>query len=216
MAILSLPLQPLGVANELPVASGLIYRWCPKGSEHLHPHGEENTTWKIISSRGPFPLLQSSCLWLGRRDGLQSSQLIPHQCIPVADLSTQTPFHSHTHHHKHFNPPSAAVGRRVLLSVFTAHQLQTKTKTEPKALPTFWPSLLSGCEMWLALLQKGSNDKNHKTFLKGPFLPPETSQVLEFSSSFPYTHSFLLTCPIGALLWRSSCQKQAAERKTMT
>lgn len=75
--------------------------------------------------------------------------------------------------------------------MFTVHQLQTKTKTEPKALPTFWPSLLSGCEMWLALLQKGSNDKNHKVFLTGPFLHPEASQVLQkFSSSILHTQCF--------------------------
>lgn len=38
----------------------------------------------------------------------------------------------------HCKPPAAAVGRRALLSAtFTATQLQTNTKTEPKALPTF-------------------------------------------------------------------------------
>lgn len=67
----------------------------------------------------------------------------------------------------HCKPPAAAVGRRaLLLATFTASQLQANTKTEPKALPMFWPSLLSGCEMWLALLQKGSNDKISRSFLQ--------------------------------------------------
>lgn len=189
MVILSLllPLQPLGVANELLVVSGLIYRWWPKGSEHLQlthlsmvrktPHGKLS----------PLEDLQSSCLWLGRRHGLLSLQLIPHQCIPVAQLSTQTPFHSHTHHHKHFNPLSAAVGGRALPSEFTAHQLQTTTKTEPKALPTFWPSLLSGCEMWLALISERlqwqkPQGLSHRAFLTPRGIPDFAEVLLIFSS----------------------------------
>lgn len=39
---LLLLLPSLGVANELQVASGLMYS--PKGSVHLQAHGEENTT----------------------------------------------------------------------------------------------------------------------------------------------------------------------------
>lgn len=142
-----------------------------------------------------------------------SPQLIPYQCISVAHLSTQSPFHSPTHHHKHFNFPSVVVWRRALLSVFTAHLLQTKTKMDPKALPTFSPSLPSGSEMWLALLQKSSNDKNHKDL-------SYTQRYPRFYGSSPHLFFtlivFLLTCLIRELLWRTNCQKQTAERKTMT
>lgn len=85
------------------------------------------------------------------------------------------------------NPQAAVVGRRALLSAaFTAPQLQTKTKTEPKAVPTFWPSLLSGCGMWLVLLQKCSNDKITRSC---PQCPSYTQRHSRFCRSSP--HPFL-------------------------
>lgn len=98
------------------------------------------------------------CSWEAERNTLLLSTM--NQNAPAALLWTQASFHPTDLQYKPLQ--TSCCSRGMESSAFSSTHspfIQTKMKIEPKALPAFWPSLLSGCETKLAPLQKGSNDK---------------------------------------------------------
>jgi len=210
----------LWVANKLLVASALMCRWNPKKSEHLltavkdaasQPHGKETTRWETISYAESPPLLQSSCLWLGRVIGMISlpPQCNPNQCIPAAQLSTRALFHSLTHHHKLLQSSSSSNGKET--SAFgSIHSPSASDKDRNWTKSS--ASILTQLDFWLWDVF-GSSERlqwqNHKVF---PTLPLSYPEAFRFCRSFPYLFLMLFYWPAPLA---HHCKGPAARNKQL-
>lgn len=141
----------------------------------------------------------------------------PNQCIPAVQLSTQVPFHSLTHHHEPLQTSSCSSGKESsafgnIHSLSASGKYQNWTKSSA--------NVLTQLAFWLWDVAGSASERlqwqNLKVFPTVPLLYPEAFQVFQKLSSFPHTQTFLLTCHISTPLWRTSCQKQTAEKKPMT
>lgn len=77
----------------------------PKGSEHCSPMAKKPPHGKPPPLEDLLPRSKAvACDWEAEMEMASNPpQLISSRSIPVAQLSAQIPFHSPTHHHKHFN-----------------------------------------------------------------------------------------------------------------
>lgn len=200
--------------RHLLVASALMCRWNPKGSRQwcglvraLQSPGEDTAGGSLLP-----PLLQSSS-WEA-----EGKTLLPtmNQHDLAVLLFTQGSFLPSDLQYKPLQSSSCSSGTQSSAFSSTHSPFTQRPKLNQKLCQISDPAcFLAVRPGWLHFR------KAPVTKLCGlstvPLWHSKAFQVLQKSASaFPLNHTVLLTCPVSAPLWRTSCQKQGVEKKPKT